>query len=190
MIDHHHVHAVIHRIHSTLGYRDPPFSVSRIMDAMFPEIEVTGRKMDEYATLELYPEPLANGVRATLAYNEKDHHSTQRFSIAHELAHWCFCADFGKDIAGASALACGARGNEKPGNEKRADYFASELLVPLHILDNAVTVEIYPNRHDHDALRDRDNQIQRLASRFNVSLGCMKRRVFDLAYWRRMNRGR
>lgn len=72
--------------------------------------------------------------------------------------------------------------------ERRADFFAAELLVPLWILNEYVTFEIYPNRDDEDGVARRDQAIQQIASRFNVSMRCAKRRVFDLNAWRRITR--
>jgi hypothetical protein len=192
----HHVHAVIHRIYTRLEYAAPPFSISRVMEALFPEVEVVARTMKQHAVLEVYPAPLATGARALLAYNEKDHHSTQRFSIAHELGHFIFDCDFGR--APATVPSCGGSAvgsssdddGAKPLIERRADFFAAELLCPLWILDPMVDFTIYPAKDERDEIRERDQRIQRLASRFNLSLACLKRRVFDLAAWRRLSRGR
>lgn len=183
----HHVHAAIHRIFTRMEYSEPPFSVSSVMEEMFPEVDVIGREMAEHAMLEVYKRPLGNGRRALIAYNEGDHHSTQRFSILHELSHWIFEFDCGQRLDGA--VACGTPGR-KPLAERRADYFAAEVLAPLWILDRHVAFTIYPEKDDPDATKDRDQRIQRLASKFNVSRICMRNRVFDLAAWRKIRRGR
>jgi len=61
--------------------------------------------------------------------------------------------------------------------------------VPLWVLDEMVDFEIRVASRDREAERARDQKIQRLASGFDVSLACMKFRVFDLEHWRKMSRG-
>jgi Zn-dependent peptidase ImmA (M78 family) len=160
-------------IHGELQYYDPPFSVSNVMERLFPEIDVVGRDMDPYATIEVYPRGLPNGTKAVIAYREQSHHSTQRFSIGHELGHWLL--DFGR---GSRLEEGGCNGHK--GREKRADAFALELLAPLWVLDRFVDFEVHPDKTDADAMARRNQRIQRLASRFNLSLRCMRLRVFEL----------
>jgi hypothetical protein len=191
MFSDHEVHAEIHRIHGAVGYiaKEPYFSISKVMESLFPEVEVIAREMREHARIEVYARPLPSGRRATISYRESAYHSTHRFSIAHELAHWIFDCRRGA-VVPAGAL-CGGRGTAgKATSERRADYFAAELLCPLWRLDGEVDFTIYPDRSDDDAIAQRDQRIQRLASRWNLSKACMARRVFDLAAWRQMSRGR
>lgn len=178
---------MIHGIHREMGYTVPPYSVSNVMESLFPEVDVVGRpNMTQHAVIEVYPAALANGKRAVIAYNENDHHSTQRFSIAHELAHWLFDFRRGAFIPTESALACG--GGRKSVLERRADYFAAELLAPLWVLDGMVSFGVFPDKEDEDAVARRDQQIQRLASRFNLSMKAMRNRVYSLHYWRKISR--
>jgi hypothetical protein len=177
----HAVLAKVHQIHQQLDLIHPPYSTVMITERLFPEIDVIGRSMARHATLEIFAQPLPSGHRALVSYNERDHHSTQRFSIAHELAHYIF--DQG------AAVVCWTQG-PKPTAERRADYFASELLVPLWRLDEHVTFNLAPDIDDEDAVSRRTQNIQRLASRWNVSMACMRRRVIDLVSWRKVSRGR
>jgi hypothetical protein len=191
VMNEHQVHAVIHGIFLRMGYRQPKFSISSVMETMFPEIEVVGREIPGHALIEIYPRPLPSGVRATIVYNERAHASTHRFSIAHELAHYIFDTEMGTAMPSPGDPVCsvGPAGG-KSLSERRADYFASELLVPLWILDPMVDFDIHVDKGDPDAVRARDQKIQRLASRFDVSLRCMKFRVFDLAAWRNISHGK
>lgn len=161
-----------------MNYRDPPFSVSNIMETLFPEVIVAQRQLDRYGEIEVYPEPLPNGKRAIITYHEDSHRSTQRFTVAHELGHWLF--DFKRGTETPSEVTCGVRHPV----ERRADRFAAELLVPLAVLHRHVKFDLHPDRDDEDAVADKAQAIQRMASRFNVSLLCMKNRVRDLARWR------
>jgi hypothetical protein len=184
----HEVQAVIHAIFTKMGYRKPKFSTSAMMEKLFPQVEVVGGDTrGHHALIEVYPKPLPSGRRAVITYNEKAHASTHRFSIAHELAHFIFDTEYGEKSPEKSVCTHGP--GEKPASERRADYFASELLVPLWILDEMVDFEIRVRSNDPEAERARDQKIQRLASRFEVSLACMKFRVFDLDHWRKMSRG-
>lgn len=190
MMNEHEVHAVIHAIFNKMGYRKPKFSISAITEKLFPQVEVVGGDTKRrHATIQIYPKPLDNGKRALITYDEKAHASTHRFSIAHELAHFIFDAEYGDKAPDGFACSLGREGN-KPESERRADYFAAELLVPLWILDDMVDFETKVPANNPDAVRSRDQKIQRLASRFDVSLACMKYRVYDLERWREMSRGR
>lgn len=187
------VHAVVYRIFRALGLREPPFSTSQITARLFPEVKIIGEEMHDHAYIDVYAQPLADGTKATVYYREQDHHSTQRFSIVHELGHYCFDHNFGRDPPTETRTSCRHLDYpkiHKPKGEQRCDFFAASLLVPLWMLDDLVDFEIYPPKDDAAAIAKRDQAIQRLASRFNVSRACMRRRVFDLAAWRRMTRGR
>jgi hypothetical protein len=187
------VHAVVHRIHRAVKFNAPPFSTTAITDRLFPEVKVIAEPMHDHAYIEVYSRALPDGTKATIYYREQDHHSTQRFSIAHELGHYCFDHDFGRDVPTETATSCRHVDYpkiHKPKSEQRCDFFAASLLAPLWIVDDMVDFDIYPPKDDALAVAHRDQAIQRLASRFNVSRACMRRRVFDLAAWRRMARGR
>lgn len=175
----------VYAIHDAMDYQDPPFSCSAIMERLFPEIDVVARKMEEHAIIEVYRKPLPNKKQAVVAYNEEAHHSTQRFSISHELAHWIF--DFRRGEAPLAPVSC-ANNGRRLFPERRADFFAAELLCPLWVLNQHVDFEIWPDKEDEDAVARRDQKVQRLASRFNLSMRCMRRRVGDLHAWRKIHR--
>lgn len=178
--------AEIHRLHRLMGYdtAKPPFSMSELLLAHFPEVDVVSEKIEEHARIEVYRRPLANGKQATIVYNENDHHSTQRFSIGHEVAHWIFDCGRGETID--ESLVCSP--SKKNSSERRSDFFSAEFFVPLWRLDSIVDFEIYPDPGDEEAIRERNQAIQRIAAKFNVSLRCAKRRVFDLHPWRKITR--
>jgi Zn-dependent peptidase ImmA (M78 family) len=176
------IHLAVRRIHDAMDFRDPPFSTSRILEEMFPTVEVVQRKLAHYGLIEVYPRALPSGKRAVIAYHDGSHHSTQRFTIAHELAHWIF--DFREGEAMPRVSCGGPRGDE----ERRADRFAAELLAPLAVLDRHARFTLRPDPDDDDAILKRDQAVQRLASRFNVSLMCMRNRVRDLERWRKSQR--
>ena len=182
----HAVLAEVHRIHAAMGFdtQRPPFSTTETIDKLFHEIEVRGEPMSKHAVIETYRKPLHDGIQAVIVYNSDDHHSTQRFSIMHEVAHWVF--DCARGDAVPDEPACDPDGHSM--QERRANFFAGEFVMPLWRLDSFVSFEIYPNRDDTDAVAARDQAIQKLAARFNVSMYCAKRRVFDLHAWRKIAR--
>jgi Zn-dependent peptidase ImmA (M78 family) len=168
------VFSLVDAMHKKMAYEAPPFSLSRLIEALYPDVGVVGTTMKEHASVEIYPQPV-NGRRALILYNEDDVAGVQRFSIAHELAHVIF--------DGAKATVCDRRSVP----ERRANFFAGELLVPLWVLDQHVHFEIYPDSDDDAAVSRFKQGCQRLASRFNVSLACMKRRVYDLHAFRKIS---
>lgn len=178
--------AEVHRLHKEMGYHNekPAFSISAIIEELFPEVEVEDEAMEKHAELKAFPRPLANGKQAKIIYNKNDVHSTHRFSIAHELGHWIFDCRRGEDVPSESPCTPSARTL----TERRANFFAAELVMPLHRLDEFVKFTIYPNADDADAVASRDRHIQRMAAKFNVSNMCARRRVFDLHAWRRITR--
>ncbi len=78
-------------------------------------------------------------------------------------------------------ISCGVRDER----ERRADRFAAEVLVPMRVLHEHVKFNLRPDADDEDAVMRRDQSVQRLASRFNVSLMCMKNRIRDLGIYRK-----
>lgn len=178
------VHAAVYVIFKKLDYREPPFSTSKITRELFPELDVHGASIDQFAKIEVFDAPLPSGKRAIITYDEKAAHPTQRFSIAHELGHWMF--DYKRGTEKPTIL-CARRGG-KPIPERRADYAAAELLVPMWILDQHCDFALHGD--DVDEVAERKSKTQRLASRFNVSLRCMEMRLRDLVFWRQMRRGR
>jgi Zn-dependent peptidase ImmA (M78 family) len=170
-----------------MAFASPPFSTSEIFKKLFPMIRVVPREMSEHAIIEVYDIP-TDEIRATVAYRENAHHSTHRFSCAHELAHWLFDFDEGRKLTNVPACH-GGRG-EKPVHERRADHFAAELLVPLHVLDGYIDFLLQYDDDNEDADLEFRGGAQRLASRFNVSLFCMQARLRDLQHWRKLAHGR
>lgn len=183
--DAHEVHAEVHRIFSAVDFRAPPFSTTTVTERLFPELAIHGAPLDQFARIEVFHEPLASGKQAIITYDDRSAHPTHRFSIAHEIAHWAFDFRCGKNPS--AVVQCGERGKSEA--ERRADYFAAELLAPLWILDGHCRFKL-GELEDADDRAEQRNGTQRLASRFNVSLKCMQLRLRDLALWRQMRRGR
>lgn len=93
----------------------------------------------------------------------RDWPGRRRFTISHELGHWCMHRDDGEPIyCRAGEIAEEADRPERPLNEREADAFAAALLMPPRLM-----------RREYE--RDRD--FERLCRRFNVSAKAMGRRL-------------
>jgi len=104
-----------------------------------------------------------NGHRAAIGVNENHHLHRQRFSIAHELAHYMLHRD-AANVFVDSTLTFYRDGRSAEGvyeQEIEANAFAAELLMPAEL----VRYEVKRSEVDiHD-----DVAIARLAARFKVS---------------------
>lgn len=172
------------RTRAGLHDADPPYSTNQIMSTVFPAIRV------EQADLPAGMIEMAErrGRRATLYYSSKVPHTTQRVGIIHGLHH--LLVDM-KVEGGIAECNVNAKQLERVGAlsqdpvELACDLFAAEVLVPLHRLDEYAPDALFPRDP-----RDKpvfEQECNRLASRFNVPLGFMRWRLFDLAQMRRSN---
>lgn len=147
------------------GQTEPAFSTRQMIATCFPDAVVTGKNL---------PHGVEEVVSRTpdgpvIVYNRSLSPPAQRFVIAHAMAHLFF------DDA-ETAARIGYAGD--PAAEARADAFAAELLVPLDELDAYVGVD--PSSTDDLYL----DQVDEIASHFNVSRGLIDKRIRAL----RMNR--
>ena len=81
------------------------------------------------------------GYDKIIVVNEKENYPRQRFSLAHEFAHYLLdegakCDIEYSDIYSFSAFESDA---DKSETEKRMDRFAAELLMPVDIFKNKYT---------------------------------------------------
>lgn len=106
-----------------------------------------------------------------IAINNLDNLGHQRFTIAHELAHYLFDFDVSNDIDYYNAY-----DTEKADNspvEKRANFFAANLLMPEHIFRE----EFKKNRVENNLY----TTTQKLADIFEVSMEAVRRRIRELS---------
>lgn len=139
------------------------YSTGRIVEALFPDAVVTGRALP--AGVQEVVSLTAEGP--VIVYSRSLSPPAQRFVIAHALAHLIF--DGGRPSAAARV---GYTGD--PVVEARADAFAAELLVPLERL--AVLIDVPPISGDDFYL----DQVDTLASRFNVPRGLIDKRIREV----------
>jgi hypothetical protein len=143
---------------------DPSFSTRLIIDACFPNALVTGRELPPGIDEAVSVTPAG----ATILYRRGLPTSSQRFAIAHGLAHVLFDR---------------VRGGCRPGSaghksrEDRADRFAAELLVPLSILREYVGR--FPSEDPVEQEKYLD-QVDEIASHFHVPSGLINKRIIEL----------
>jgi Zn-dependent peptidase ImmA (M78 family) len=143
---------------------EPAFSTHHIVEARFPGALVTGRDLPPGIDEAVSETPA--GV--VILYRRSLPTSSQRFVIAHALAHLLFDGRTG-------AARPGSRGPRA--REERADRFAAELLVPLELL--AEYVGRWPS--DHPVEREKYlDQVDEIASHFHVPSGLIDKRIREL----------
>ena len=167
---------IAEEIHRSIDLSRLPLHTSEMLPRCFPDLKVVARKMERHGQLEIF----RSSGRGKIVYSKDDHHSTHRFTIAHELGHWIF--DCGRGRAIPDDWVCVEGSRALP--ERRANFFATELLVPIRVLHEHVKFTIHPDPEDVDAVGLRDQEIQKIAAWFNVSFFCAKRRVFELHRFR------
>ncbi len=93
----------------------------------------------------------------------RDWPGRRRFTIGHELGHWCMHREHGEPIyCRAGAIAEEGDRPERPLSEREADAFAAALLMPAQLM-----------RREYE----RDREFGQLCRRFNVSAKAMGRRL-------------
>lgn len=146
----------------------PPIDVRRVANDL--GIEVQEQDLEPQISGLL----VRNGSRAIIAINERHHRNRQRFSIAHEIGHFCLHQTqpvfidaapvaFHRDEVSSTGL---------DPLERQANAFAAALLMPedsIRTLVNGEPVDAF----DEIAL-------QRLAAHFEVSTQALTIRLINL----------
>jgi Zn-dependent peptidase ImmA (M78 family) len=112
---------------------------------------------------------LGYGKKARILVSNKSSQQRQRFSIAHELGHWHYHR--GKD------LICKAEDIgpfiSKPLQERQADSYASQLLLPDYLFKKEISQIKKPDFH----------QVISVARMFNTSLTATALKFVDINQW-------
>jgi hypothetical protein len=163
--------------------RPPPYSTRKVIETCFKGLTVTGAALPT-GLIEM-AERHSSGRRA-LFYKRGIPNATQRVGIAHGLHH--FLSDLRRE-PGTSECNTNLRWLENAAKltqdpiEVACDLFAGELLVPFDVLDEMAPEVLFPK--DKTAKHLFDDEVDHLASRFNVPVGFVRWRLFDLAQLRR-----
>ena len=144
-----------------------PIPVKKVAGHLNIEVRLAPTKEDVSGAL------IVDGKAAYIAVNDAHHQNRQRFTIAHEIGHFCLHKDgdhvhFDEDFRvykrnGRSALAIDPQ-------EIEANQFAAELLMPTNML-----------RSDFTKVKGmEEDAIATLASRYRVSSKAMEFRLQNL----------
>jgi Zn-dependent peptidase ImmA (M78 family) len=109
---------------------------------------------------------LGNGDQAIITVNSQSIPRRQRFSIAHELGHWCHHRGQRLMCHGTESGAPGIAGTMQ---EKTADHYAADLLLPHYIFQ--------PLARKYPKLSFK--MISELAEQFNVSKTAIAIRLIE-----------
>ena len=107
-----------------------------------------------------------------IAVKESDIYERQRFTVAHELAHYFLEGSQNAKIFAHREQLGGARTQEEYEKEMRANALAAQLLIPYDLLDCFVKESNLRAKHPIDA-------IYNVARKFVVSMQCAEVRYLD-----------
>ena len=159
-------------IHNRIGFRDPPFSLLDFCGA-FPNYDLQPAELPRGFNGEV----LLKGSLRIIRYRQGSRPATNRFSIGHEIGHGFLHEDkeFRCRVSTSFSIFKPPNGDAR---EWEADYFSTELLMPLPVVDRlAGTLNGKPESISREA--------ERLAEIFGVTLVTMRSRLNDLAEMRK-----
>ena len=141
-------------------YQDSQINLDMTI-GMFPDIRIQYVPMGPTQSGKLKYE---NGVW-TISINQYHNKKRQRFTLAHELAHYILHKEKNSEFKDAVFF----RDEVLDSMEFKANEFASELLMPENLVRNTI---------DNQGIRN----IGQLADKFGVSAAAMKYRILSLGY--------
>jgi hypothetical protein len=160
--------AIVTYIHNKIGFRNPPFSFLDFCNS-FPSYEFQAAELPRGFNGEL----LIKGALRIVRYRAGSKPNTNRFSIGHEIGHGFLHEDqpFQCRVSASFSIFKKPAGNPR---EWEADFFSSELLMPMPVLNRMVAdlAKMAPDEFRREA--------ERQADFFGVTLATMKTRLEDL----------
>ena len=121
---------------------------------------------------------VSNGAESCIVVNKDDHPHRRRFTIAHEIGHFCLKHQFepGEHVHVDRGNFISKRGLRSSAGvdpkEIEANQFAANLLMPALLLRRTITAMHVANLHDH--------HVKKLADDFKVSEQAMTIRLDGL----------
>jgi Zn-dependent peptidase ImmA (M78 family) len=172
------IQSLVNQILSSNNIESAPVDLGRITKAL--EIEVIKQDADDKIAGFLVKD--FDNKNALIGVNKKHHLNRQRFTIAHEIGHYFLHNYQGVHFDGKNTgLQMYLRDdNSATGlniEEREANLFAAELLMPEHLLEKDVSAinEIY-------LLDEEDLTIKKLAAKYKVSVRALTYRLSNLGY--------
>jgi hypothetical protein len=143
------------RLLDSAGISREPVALRDVVSAL--NLELVKRTREPFAS-EAALEPLGDGRAIVL--NGSGDSGRRRFTIAHEIGHFVLHPERCRPERGGAVNEAGRR------EEREADAFAAELLMPEHLV--------------REAAREQGPDATRLAERFEVSRKAMQTRLRGL----------
>lgn len=168
------------------GYigKPPPYSTRHLLETVFPKIAVAGDSSMPRGITEM---ALVDKGRRALFYSKKVAHPVQRVGLMHGLYHHLSDMRDGSGLIRECNLVGRALGQHDPSTkdplELACDLFAAEVLIPFDVLDGMAPD--MPFTRDPVQRAAIDDEVDHLASRFNVPKGFMNWRLYDLIQLRK-----
>lgn len=160
------------------------FSTQTITDRVFSKVAITGDPKLPRGITEMV---VRDRGRFQLYYSRKVGAPSQRLGILHGCYHTI------TDLAHTDGIReCNLEDRkfrqvvptEQIPEEVACDLFAGALLVPFHLLNELAPAKLFPGQRGSVERHLFDDQIDTLASRFQVPAGFMQWRLYDLAKFR------
>lgn len=169
LLDYVEISAKARSLRASVGAPRGEVSMHDVVTACFPDVRVTGEPLPSgsHEVTSVYPDG-----RRIIIYNRRMSAPYNRVGIAHGLAHLIW------DMPEPGELLI-ERTPEGEMRERRADFFAAEVLVPLLELDSIMPADLRPQSPGgRRALAD---HVDRVSSRLNVPRSLLRLRMRDLA---------
>ena len=154
-----------------LGIEEVPIPIVAIMKSLNFQV-VAGELKDEISGIIGIDDDLAKNFKSSkvIAINNKDNVGHQRFTIAHELAHYLFDFDVSNQIVYYNTYNTFEDENEE---ERRANYFAANLLMPE---------KKFKKEFDNVVIKNNLYvTVEKLSQIFQVSGEAVRRRISELS---------
>lgn len=162
---------IAQQILDELGINEIPVPIVAIMKSLNFQV-ILGELEDEISGIIGIDETLRKNYDSdkVIAVNNKDNAGHQRFTMAHELAHYLFDFDVSKNIIYYNTY----NTKENDSNiERRANFFAANLLMPEKIFKKEFQrVVVKSNLYV---------TVERLSDLFQVSGEAVRRRINELS---------
>lgn len=155
---------------ASYGVTAPPVHVEQIAISKGIQVVRSAAEWNESGFL------LRDNERVIIGVNSRNSSKRQRFTIAHELGHWCLHE--GKPLIVDQSVMINKRDDVSSQatdvEEIDANHFAAELLMPKQFVADAV------RRHMRTGIGSREELVTTLARDFDVSTDAMGWRLINL----------
>ena len=154
-----------------LGIEEVPIPIVAIMKSLNFQV-VAGELKDEISGIIGIDDDLAKNFKSSkvIAINNKDNVGHQRFTMAHELAHYLFDFDVSNQIVYYNTYNTFEDEKEE---ERRANYFAANLLMPE---------KKFKKEFDNVVIKNNLYvTVEKLSQIFQVSGEAVRRRISELS---------